>query len=136
MRPYRTILKPRRSILSRVLLFLASAILMMHLLVPHHHTTDHGPECEWIATQSDVVGFLINFFDLNLGENHLEDFKPKQGQFFFFMAALLVVMVSFCLVPELARGKLADRFAQIKVFLNEKLFASFRPFRAPPLTSP
>ena len=133
-RPYQSIIKPQKSFLSKLLLFLAASILLMHLLVPHRHTTGNEPGYEWVAAQSNVVSFLNNLFNLNLGENHLEDFKPNHTHLFFFMATLSVMMVSICLtLVQPAKRRLTDWLARIKVSPGDKLFTSSRPFRAPPM---
>lgn len=87
-----------------VLLYLATAILMLHSIIPHHHhlNTNHVEICNH-QDDTNLVSILENLFGGDLGENHLEVFKnEKPGN-----AKLLI---SYFLVSNSANQQLTQLF--------------------------
>ena len=116
-------------------LFLASAIMMAHNLVPHvHHSGGAG---EVIASHcfhedNSLLGLLESAFHIDLGNEHLENLKPASNQVVNLLAPFVLVVISFDLRLLVEKGN--NNFVYLpSIPLTNPFFLSSNAHRGPPV---
>jgi len=68
------------NLVRKLILFLATGMLMLHTLLPHEHHEDSSGENHFVEFKDadSIIDYLRLAFHFNPGENHLEDFNKSQ----------------------------------------------------------
>lgn len=119
-------------LLSKWMMATACAFLMMHTFVPHNH---HRPAAHGVdyyqSENKSIIDFLAFAFDLDQGEDHLENFERSQSSFDFatIPVVLLVLVQPTFLVDD---AEISNWGVHFNGSVQNLVFLSCSRFRGPP----
>lgn len=114
-----------------VVLLLPVMLMLLHAVTPHHHDGQDAPLL-FSASHQCPSGFLNDLFNVDLGENHLEEYQTSRYEAnlsvdFYWVAWTIFTPVTLQDQPD------SDRtFVDASVSLRQLFLSSSKSLRAPP----